>query len=462
MSDLKQIMKSGEPPRLIPVVSDTSKEQRALSILLSMMLSVEEFRAGMLASLGVRVGKRSKLEAFTECVFDAKNVGKDRPDGLLALSTGKKQWSALVEAKIGNAELDGQQVERYAECAKTLGINAVLTVSNQFVALPQHHPVRLSKTLSRHVDLFHWSWMFVITQANLVLSKDGIGSPDQRYLLEEALRFWQHDSAGISTFDRMNRDWKDLVGKVRHRTALKRNAPEVENSVASWHQEERDLCLLLSRRLGRTVDLRMPRAHRKDPVQRLQDDCADLVKTGMLECEFDVPGAAAPLHITVDLAARTIRCSMQLQAPTEKKRASARVNWLVRQLAKTEAEGIHIKALRRGRAEETEQPLALLREDASQIESTNTNVPPGQFEIFMVEELGGRFAGNKNFVDHIEAFVPEFYQRVGQHLRAWVPPPPKLSKRDPGKSEEREEERVAPAVPQGESVRAVVPEGSLE
>lgn len=433
MTERPDILKSGEYARLIPVVADSSREERALSILLATMSAVEEFRTAMFASLGVRAGAKASLEAYSQCVLSPPALPADRPDGLIILNTGKRRWRALVEAKIGSAELDPVQVERYAECARAMELDALITLSNQFVALPDHHPVRLPKILTKRVALFHWSWMFVVTQANLVLAKDGVASPDQRFILEEALRYWRHDSAGIATFDRMNREWKDLVGKVRNRAALNRTSPEVENTLASWHQEERDLCLLLTRRLGRPVTLRLPRSHREDPVQRLRDDCDSLVKSETLRVEFDIPDAAAPLEVVAHLATRTIRCSMRLQAPTDRKRGSARVNWVVRQLAKSDPASTHIKAIRRGRAEETEQTLEELRANPEALESRNRDHPPVAFEVFAVHDLAGRFGGGRTFIEALEDVVPQFYERVGQHLRAWVPAPPRISERDPAR-----------------------------
>ena len=81
-------MENGEVARLIPVVADTSKEQRAASILLAALRGIYEFRQAMLGSLGVRVGKRADLDAWTEVTLSdqaKKSSGKqkrDRPDGV--------------------------------------------------------------------------------------------------------------------------------------------------------------------------------------------------------------------------------------------------------------------------------------------------------------------------------------------------------------------------------------------
>ena len=66
----------------------------------------------MLNSLGVRVGKRARIEAWTEVVFqsDSKVPKQERPDGLLVLDTGKQQWRALIEAKIGNEEVGEEKL----------------------------------------------------------------------------------------------------------------------------------------------------------------------------------------------------------------------------------------------------------------------------------------------------------------------------------------------------------------
>ena len=84
-------------PRLIPSVADNALERRGVSILLSALTAVHEYRKVMLESIGHRVGQRARLEAWTEVVFpDEKSRGKKnderRPDGAIVLNTGKKTW----------------------------------------------------------------------------------------------------------------------------------------------------------------------------------------------------------------------------------------------------------------------------------------------------------------------------------------------------------------------------------
>ena len=44
----------------------------------------------------------------------------------------------------------------------------------------------------------------------------------------------------------------------------------------------------------------------------------------------------------------------------------------------------------------------------------------------MTRDLAGDFGKNAKFITHLENFVPEFYENVGQHLSVWKPKPPKL------------------------------------
>ena len=60
---------------------------------------------------------------------------------------------------------------------------------------------------------------------------------------------------------------------------------------------------------------------------------------------------------------------MSLTAPKDKQRASARVNWLLRQLAKSEAAGIQVRANWPGRAAATQASLEALRANPECIEA---------------------------------------------------------------------------------------------
>lgn len=422
------ILERGEKARLIPVVADSSKENRALSILLAALVGVHEFRQVMLGSLGQRVGSRAKFEAWTEVVFKCDPKGPktiERPDGLLILSTGKKNWRMLVEAKVGNAEVGEDQLACYAQKAREIGLDGVLTITNQFVAMPSHHPVKLAKAQAKGVELYHWSWMYAITQANLLLQTGGIEDPDQAYLLGEVVRYFEHPSSGVTRFTSMSPEWKELVAGVSRGAKLSKSSEIVEKSVSSWHQEQRDLCLMMTDKLKRQVEIKLSRSHQKDPIARLRDDCEKLATRQVLEVDLCIPDAADDLKVIADVNRRTIVCSMKLAAPKDKQRASARINWLVRQLPKEHLPGFFIKAIRAGRAGDTDKSFAEVTANPLCLEEGT--IPPSLFEVYYVRDVAGKFSGTRTFIQELEEAVPHFYKKAVQHLRPWTPSPPKFA-----------------------------------
>ena len=226
MGQLPNFLQSGEAARLFPVLADTSKEGRTLSIFLACLENVSEFGRSMLGSLGLRLGSRARIDTFTEVVFKKTVAGaKHRPDGLIIVNTGKSTWTALVEAKVGTAELTNAQIEAYLAIAKLNGIDAVITVSNQFTPLPTHHPLNVSATLTRKVALFHWSWGYVITQAQLLRELGEVEDREQLILLAELQRFLLHPSSGVKEFDQMPGGMVGPLHEHRRRGHRKREEP---------------------------------------------------------------------------------------------------------------------------------------------------------------------------------------------------------------------------------------------
>ena len=424
---------SGEKARLIPSVADTNKECRITSILLATMMSVEEFGKGMLNQLGVRVGKTSKIHCFTEIVFKGAEHGKKRPDGLIIVKTGNKEWRALVECKIGKADLDKDQIESYLDMAKQFGIDAVITITNLSVADATHHPLQVSKVKTRNVGLYHWSWMHLITEAIMWTEHYGIADSDQGYILTEFVRYLQHPSSGITSFDRMNSEWKDVCASIQNGITPNKAAKEVTESVHGWHQFVRSLSLEMSVAVGRSVTVPLRREHYNDPQKRLLDDSLSLATDNCLESEFDVPNAASRIRFCADFKRRTISASMRLKAPEDRVRAKARINWLFQQVKNCTDDELLIKTIWPSRIADTFVTLGKLKVNLDAALNDRTDVAPVAFEIILTRDLAGRYKGAQTFVQDGQAVLLEFYTKIGQHLREWVAAPPKLTIADPSK-----------------------------
>ncbi len=402
-----------------------------VSVLFATLSVVRSFAEQLLDRFVIRVGKTSDLQSYTEVEFPARDgSSKDRPDGILTLLSRKTQWAALLEAKIDKAETSAEQMHRYAEIAREYGIDAVITLSNQLVPLPTHVPYSIPKRLSNRIKFFHISWMSVLTQASFILRDKEKLNREQKFILEEMVRYLEHPSSGIRRFERMNQEWRSLVFGVRDGKQFRRSSPEIENTVASWYQEERDVCLILSRRIGERVDLRLSRKHQSDPALRLRDSCNSLIASQELRSSFIIPNAANYLEVAVNLQRRTISCSIKIGAPGDRKRAGARINWLIRQLRGVDSEGVIVRAFWGGGVP-TQASLSEIQIDSKCLESKRPSAVPTSFEVIMVRDLAGRFPGHRTFIEDLESLIPEFYDRLGQHLRPWTPPPPSIDKRDP-------------------------------
>ena len=428
MTDMPDSLSCGEKARLIPVVADTSKEVRAVSIVLAAMTAVPALAKELLGSIGQNVGARANLQCFTEVGFHkCPEERKCRPDGFILLEGRRGQpWTCLIEAKIGRSELDAEQIEQYAALAKLNEVDAIITISNQFSALPTHHPLRISKSALKSVELYHWSWTNIVTHIMLLLGNLSVEDQDQRFILEEVLRYLSHESVGISRFDRMNSEWKDLISKVQSGAPLSKADPVVEQSVAAWAQVSRNTSLLMTQKIGTQVRLVLSRAQAEDAAIRLKEDCDLLVSEHQLQCALDVPDSAAPIRICADLQRRSLAISMEVAAPKDKQRASSRINWLVRQLGKADPSEMYIRARWPGRAGVTQAGLTDARESTAALERGREGLVPTSFEVVLVRDLAGKFSGSKTFIEALEEAVPHFYEQVGQHLRPYVATPPKI------------------------------------
>jgi hypothetical protein len=419
-------LKSGEYARLIPTVKDTSLEDRASSILLSSFHAVPEFGERMLMSIGQKVGITGKLACFSQVCFEERAKGIMRPDGFIQLTRGKKTWTAIVEAKIKNAKIEKEQLVKYIDLAKKYNVDAVITISNEFATKPDHHPIPLKVSEQKKIDVFHWSWMFAVTEALLVQQNEEIDDPAKNFILDEFLRYFDHDASGVKGFNQMNSEWKSIVQTVSKGAILKKQAPEVRNTVCSWNQEIKDLCLLLSRSLGVSVTQKLSKSHVNDPEAHIKANIDDLVDYSSLYTTLIIPDAAAPLNITIDIAMKSIECSMLLIAPSDKKQPRAQITWLINQLKKADSQNVDIRSWHKGSKIFEQVSFKKVLADPKLLVSENKDkVLMSKFEIVQRIGLGTKFSGTKTFIDELEKLVPEFYTQIGMFLKAWVPPAPK-------------------------------------
>ncbi len=430
-SEITERLATGQFARLIPTVADSKKEERATSTLLASFMVVPGFAREVLSDAGAPIGKRIKIVCYTEVTFKNREKAKGpRPDGLIIITSGSMQWAALIESKIGNSDLRKEQVEEYLDLAKAQGINALITISNQFATTPTHHPVKVAKNKIRSVDLYHFSWLSLKSKAVLLTADKSVDDPEQAYILSEFVRYLNHDSSGVSSLTRMPSEWKNLCSFIQHGTALGKTSDIVENSVSGWHQLLRHLSLNLSMSIAQPVKIALSRTREKDAELNFSEDCAALAQNNGFSTEFEIPNTASRIIFSADCLRRTINISMKLDAPKDRTRATASINWITRQLKGKGIENVGIRVYWPRRIPMTSSSLVVATENPAALIPEGVSDLPTYLEIIRVADLAARFKGAKTFVEDCSKEFPLFYQDVGQHLSKWVAKAPQIKEND--------------------------------
>lgn len=249
-------------------------------------------------------------------------------------------------------------------------------------------------------------------------------------LLDELKRFLSHESTGLKGFDRMPPEWIEINKLVSAGGAINAKNPLADASVRAWQQEMRDLSLLLTRVTRENVTERFPKKWRNNADERYKAEIKRLCDKHELYGELSVLGAAAPLEITAVLQRRVVEVGMTLNAPEDKKSNTARLNWLLRQLKNVSSDEVYVTFYWPGSSQPTTHSLTALQEDASIVEDGKQHLQTYSFKVFISRGLGGRFAQQQNFISDLEQVVPDFYSTIGQNLKAWQWPAPKIENRN--------------------------------
>jgi hypothetical protein len=131
------------------------------------------------------------------------------------------------------------------------------------------------------------------------------------------------------------------------------------------------------------------------------------------------------MQVTADLRAGQVICHVEVEAPKSGK-PTTRVNWLVRQL-KEAPDNTRIEAfVMHSRGDGTAGLLRQVRVDPGTLISDPTKELRA-FRVAMSAPAGAkRGTGRGAFIDSVVAAIDDFYEQVIQHLKPWMPAPPRL------------------------------------
>lgn len=406
------------PARLIPTTGigqAKERERRATEALLSVMHAVPEFAHAVLRHAGAPKGRT--VHTFAEIrVPEAK--GAAIPDGAAVVEgRGGKRWRCFVEVKTGDDELNTDQVQTYLDLGNEHGIDAVLTISNQITSSPEVTPVALPPRRGRrptgYPDLFHLSWWKVLTEAIIQHRHRGVSDPDQAWILGELITYLDHERSGVRGFDDMGPHWVAVREGARNKT-LDANDSVVADVAGRWGQLVEYLGLGLQRDLGVRVESVRPRG--QSHGDWLATTKRELADEALLRETVKVADAVGDIEIVADLRAQKVFTSIEVPAPEDVQRPSARINWLLRQLAKADPRDLSMEAVYL-RKVTTIAPLDAVREDVAVLAHPNDpRQAPRRLRVTMRREAGvKRSKGQGAFIVETRRQLVDFY-RVVQSL----------------------------------------------
>ena len=416
--------------KLIPLINP-GKEEALTSIFLSSLKLVDEFRHDILGAVGLPKG--GKMFVYTEIVFpDQKEF---RIDGLILIVRGGViKDAAILEMKNGSSKLSQDQIEQYLAIAKTLSIPKLITVSNEFVSEPTQSPLNI-KRVPKGIEMYHLSWQFIRTLARIRLfpNEKNISDIDQVRIMQEVIAYFEHPKSGVCGFTQMKQGWKNIVEKVATRSMLKKTDQDLREAVESWLQEERDMALELSCKLGVLVRSGIKK-YRGNIQGRIDDSISGFIQNPVFTSSLNVTNAVSDITVRADFQTKSVEISVDI-IPPQDKTPKGQFGWLKRQIDNRKIKGepsistdelcveIYIKRARKSHR----IPFKNLDQHLDEVKKMEIK----KFSIILVRGYGRQFGSPRKFVEQIEAMLPNFYSEIVQYLKNWSRPAPKLEKVKP-------------------------------
>lgn len=408
--------------RLIPLLK-TGDEGALTSIFLSSLKLVKEFKDDIFKEIKLsRIGYSLYL---TEVVFhDIDNAS--RIDGLiLVVSKNTIKDAVVFEMKNKNNSLDREQINRYIGLSKKIGIDKMVTISNEFVSDSSQSPVQIKPP--KNFSLYHFSWTYLMTKGQLLLFKNdqNIEDEDQVEIMKEVLHYLEAPTSGVTGYHCMKPGWKTTIEKIGNRIPLRLSDPELLEAVESWHEEEKDMALLLSRKLGVLVKS----ANRdKDSIK---SSSKKLIDEGYLSGNLSIKNSVSDIKIGLDFEIKSVSMSVKVSPPMDKG-TKARITWLYKQLdaAKrknpTVFERIERDLIIEANVKHARQHTKVSWQELDTLFEEVNGKEIQAFNIVYVNKFGKAFSSNKKFIVTIENMILEYYAGIVQYLTNWNRPAPKL------------------------------------
>ena len=409
--------------RLIPVSGINGaqeQERRAASALLAVLSTVKEFGREILRPLGAPAGA---VSTYCEVPFEV-NGKKVRVDGLIRVRRARAEWTLLVEVKTGSSLHNREQVEAYLDVVRQEEFDGLLTISNTIVGVSGQHPIKVDQRRFRNIPLYHLSWIRILSIAVRRHEYDGVSDPDQAWILQELIRYLEHENSGSLKFVDMGPEWvtrsrggqgwnADHGGRRQGRgggalgSANPISLPDTRGPLGG-------------RRPASTEPSRTSRSGAASDFTRDSAGCIRQTDGSHQDSEFcrshrDRRGPS-------DHGGRRIRDSRR--APTARALLLALVGWcgsseMRPPNLRISASFPHTKTTTSALLREVRTVPAVLIAPIGRL--------PRSFTVTLSAQVGtNRKHGKRSFIDDVAAHVERFYGEIVQDLKAWTAAAPRL------------------------------------
>jgi hypothetical protein len=237
----------------------------------------------------------------------------------------------------------------------------------------------------------------------------------------------------------MKDSWKRTGEAIAKNITL--SAEDTKDAITSWHQEEKDMALKLSRELGVLVKIKNAKS-KKTFAELIDDSAKEFISTKQLKSQLCIKDVVSDINIIADAMQKKIVMSVILDAPIDKG-ARGKVTWVKKQvencidkIAKINNPTIFdenfftalIKdivifvGVKHSRAS-IGFSLRDLDDRFDQLKDKDIN----RFEVVCDRDLGRDFYAPKKFVEEIEKMLLHFYAGIVQNLSAYRQPSPKMA-----------------------------------
>ena len=384
-----QLEDLGESSRLFPTTK--VQEDRSTSILFSVMELVPSFAKLLLKEVGHNLHKNDRVETRVQIPVSLSEITTVTADGLIAVvsPSGAIRYSALVETKTWGHGLDVAQIERTIQAAETLWVDNVITLSNLITEVKGVHPLHRHLTRETEVNIHHWSWMRVLSNAVLDYEHHGVEDPEQRAIMGELIRYFSHRNTGIDRSLTLSKYWNEFLERIQYNeidTSSEKNLDVCRNLDRAFNK----MCMLFSMDTGRSCveKVKVDGKYTND-----QDLLKTVSKTQTIRVQFKIAEVLAPVDILIDLKSLIAHINIKVQ------RLDKLWNYL----------GDHRM--------DTDDAISEMESRMSLGEHTHMKKNPKSVEIYRSCKLGriGRSSTKNSFIDSLYESFLGFYNDIAVH-----------------------------------------------